>query len=122
MYCLTMRASCSESVVVPRALRMNFAVRLIMPCRLPAWAVLTLPVAVSLKRFLAPDFVFSLGILRPFLSGPRAGRSGGCWMLAEPPRHARIAVALRHTRIGPAEPGGSGRGLIRAVDVECKRP
>jgi hypothetical protein len=29
---------------------------------LPAWADITLPVPVTLKRFLAPDFVFSLGI------------------------------------------------------------
>jgi hypothetical protein len=30
---------------------------------LPAWAAITLPVAVTLKRFFAPDFVFNLGIL-----------------------------------------------------------
>ena len=35
---------------------------LIMPWRLPRWACITLPVAVTLKRFLAPDLVFSLGI------------------------------------------------------------
>jgi hypothetical protein len=29
---------------------------------LPRWAAITLPVAVTLKRFLAPDLVFSLGI------------------------------------------------------------
>jgi hypothetical protein len=33
-----------------------------MPWRLPAWAAITLPVAVTLKRFFAPDLVFSLGI------------------------------------------------------------
>ena len=49
-------------MVVPRALRMNFLVRLIMPWRLPAWAVRTVPVAVTLKRFLALDLVFILGI------------------------------------------------------------
>jgi hypothetical protein len=38
-------------------------VRLIMPWRLPAWAALTLPLAVILKRFLAPDLVLILGIL-----------------------------------------------------------
>jgi hypothetical protein len=32
-----------------------------MPWRLPRWAAITLPVAVTLKRFLAPDLVFSLG-------------------------------------------------------------
>ena len=52
--------------MVPRALRMNFVVRLIMPWRLPAAATLTWPLAVNLKRFLAPDFVFCLGILLSF--------------------------------------------------------
>src|ERR1700712_1225442 len=33
-----------------------------MPWRLPRWAAITFPVAVTLKRFLAPDLVFSLGI------------------------------------------------------------
>ena len=58
-----MRASGSERTVVPRALRRNVLERLIMPWRLPAWPALTLPVAVILKRFLAPDLVFILGIL-----------------------------------------------------------
>ncbi len=57
-----MRVSGSDRVVVPRASRMNFLVRLIIPWRLPAWAYITLPVPVILKRFFAPDFVFSLGI------------------------------------------------------------
>ena len=49
--------------MVPRAVRTNFAVRLIMPCRLPwAWALIR-PVPVILKRFLALLLVFSLGIL-----------------------------------------------------------
>src|SRR3954462_9484197 len=47
---------------VPRSWRICFLVRLIMPWRLPRWACITLPVAVTLKRFLAPDLVFSLGI------------------------------------------------------------
>jgi hypothetical protein len=33
-----------------------------MPWRLPAWAVMTLPVAEILNRFLQLDFVFILGI------------------------------------------------------------
>src|SRR5258708_3079208 len=37
-----------------------------MPWRLLAWPDTTFPVAVILKRFFAPDFVFSLGISRPF--------------------------------------------------------
>src|SRR6056297_2190852 len=55
-------ASASLITVVPRALRMNLFVRLIMPWRLPACAVLILPVAVTLNRFLQLDLVFSLGI------------------------------------------------------------
>src|SRR3954464_4918690 len=51
---------------VPRCWRICFLVRLIMPWRLPAIADFTLPLAVILKRFLAPDLVFSLGILLSF--------------------------------------------------------
>src|SRR4051812_37856898 len=51
---------------VPRSWRICFLVRLIMPWRLPAIADFTLPLAVILKRFLAPDLVFSLGILLSF--------------------------------------------------------
>src|SRR6056297_2643335 len=54
------------SVVVPRALRMNLLVRLIMPWLLPAWAATTRPVAVTLNRFLQLDFVFILGISGSF--------------------------------------------------------
>jgi len=57
-------------VVVPRALRMNLLVRLIMPWRLPACADITLPVAVTLKRFLALDLVFILGISASFIRAP----------------------------------------------------
>ena len=48
--------------LVPRSWRICFLVRLIMPWRLPAEAYITLPVPVTLKRFFAPDLVFSLGI------------------------------------------------------------
>lgn len=72
------RASGSESVVVPRALRMNLFVRLIMPWRLPAWADFTFPVAVSLNRFFAPDLVFNLGILRPFFYVVQNNKVYGC--------------------------------------------
>lgn len=66
-------------MVVPRALRMNFLVRLIIPWRLPAWATFTRPEAVVLKRFLALDLVFILGI-----SISIKGGSGGT-------RHASMA-------------------------------
>ena len=62
MYFFTIFSSAAHNTVVPRALRMNFRERLIMPWRLPAWPALILPEAVTLKRFLAPDLVFILGI------------------------------------------------------------
>src|ERR1700761_5870807 len=40
-----------------------------MPWRLPAIADFTLPLAVILKRFFAPDLVFNLGILISFKFG-----------------------------------------------------
>jgi len=45
---------------------MNLFVRLIMPWRFPAWFIRTLPVAVSLKRFFALDFVFTFGMINPY--------------------------------------------------------
>src|SRR3954462_5894155 len=61
-YFLMLSPSVLNSTRVPRSWRICFLVRLIMPWRLPRWACITLPVAVTLKRFLAPDLVFSLGI------------------------------------------------------------
>src|ERR1700758_5325764 len=61
-YFLMLSPSVLNSTLVPRNWRICFLVRLIMPWRLPRWAYLTLPPAVILKRFLAPDLVFSLGI------------------------------------------------------------
>src|SRR3954447_21146752 len=61
-YFLTLSPSVLNSTRVPRSCLICFLVRLIMPWRLPRWACITLPVAVTLKRFLAPDLVFSLGI------------------------------------------------------------
>src|SRR6201988_347429 len=61
-YFLMLSPSVLNSTRVPRSCRICFLVRLIMPWRLPRWACITLPVAVTLKRFLAPDLVFSLGI------------------------------------------------------------
>src|ERR1700719_3899137 len=61
-YFLTLSPSVLNSTRVPRSCLICFFVRLIMPWRLPRWACITLPVAVTLKRFLAPDLVFSLGI------------------------------------------------------------
>src|SRR3569833_1653762 len=54
---------------VPRCWRICFLIRLIMPWRVPAIADFTLPLPVILKRFLAPDLVFNLGILLSFRCG-----------------------------------------------------
>jgi hypothetical protein len=83
MYDFTIFSSALHSVVVPRALRMNFRERLIIPWRLPAWAANTRPVAVTLKRFFALDLVFILGIsvsslevgFDTRLGSPSAGRA-----------------------------------------------
>ena len=55
-------SSGADSVVVPRAVRINLVLRLIIPWRLPAWPATTRPLAVTLNRFLQLDFVFILGI------------------------------------------------------------
>ena len=55
-------ASDASITLVPRCWRMYFDEWLISRCRLPATPALILPVAVILKRFLAPDLVFSFGI------------------------------------------------------------
>src|SRR5262245_40981566 len=61
-YFLTVSPSVLNSTLVPRCSRIVLVVRLIMPWRLPVCWYFTLPDAVILKRFLAPDFVFNLGI------------------------------------------------------------
>src|SRR5262245_3165225 len=119
-----MRASLSFSTMVPRALRTNFVVRLIMPCRLPWACAFTLPAPVILKRFLAPLLVFSLGILLSLLARtPLRGAGGATGLKHEkPPRHAppgglrcshtaigadvqRLSARARRARHGLAEPG-----------------
>ena len=57
-------SSGADSVVVPRAVRINLVLRLIIPWRLPACAGHDTyrPLAVTLNRFLQLDLVFILGI------------------------------------------------------------
>src|SRR6478609_10680531 len=62
----TRAVSASARTVVPRFWRMYLALWLISRWRLPATPCLTLPVAVSLKRFLTPLLVFNLGIFVSF--------------------------------------------------------
>src|SRR3954447_11846129 len=77
-YFLTLSPSVLNSTRVPRSCRICFLVRLIMPWRLPRWACITLPVAVTLKRFLAPDLVFSLGIWLSCCRAPDAPDEALC--------------------------------------------
>src|SRR6185369_11943889 len=63
----TRAVSASARISVPRFWRMYLALWLISRWRLPATPCLILPVAVSLKRFLTPLLVFSLGISSPLM-------------------------------------------------------
>src|SRR5215471_5718549 len=78
-YFLILSPSVLNRTLVPRCSRICLVVRLIIPWRLPDWAKSTFPEAVTLKRFFAPDFVFSLGI---WLSFPIRARP------PDLPRHA----------------------------------
>src|SRR5438270_10548303 len=71
---LTRATSASARISVPRFWRMYLALWLIRRWRLPATPCLILPVAVSLKRFLTPLLVLSLGI---FVSLLHRGKSLG---------------------------------------------
>src|SRR3954453_12260818 len=64
----TRAVSASARTSVPRFWRMYLALWLIRRWRLPATPCLILPVAVSLKRFLTPLLVLSLGIFVSFVA------------------------------------------------------
>src|SRR5213078_3192064 len=81
----TRAVSASARTSVPRFWRIYLALWLISRWRLPATPCLILPVAVSLKRFLTPLLVFSLGIFVSLLR-PRETLSGRD--VIQPPRHA----------------------------------
>src|SRR5215468_6335295 len=72
-YFLILSPSVLNNTLVPRCSRIVLVVRLIMPWRFPDCWYFTLPVAVILKRFLAPDLVFNLGI---WLSSSARGGQG----------------------------------------------
>src|SRR4051794_35143305 len=81
----TRAVSASARTSVPRFWRIYLALWLIRRWRFPATPCLILPVAVSLKRFLTPLLVFSLGIFVSFVRRPRCpwGRD-----VIQSPRHA----------------------------------
>src|SRR5882724_12491806 len=99
---------------VPRCWRICFLVRLIMPWRLPAIDDFTLPLAVILKRFLAPDLVFSLGILLSFGSASDTGQKPGPAGKCSYERADWISFAATAALISRAAEGrGYGRGLLK---------
>ena len=63
MYDLTIFPSCLDIVVVPLNFLICEFVLLIIPCLLPAWAVITLPLADILNLFFAELLVFNFGII-----------------------------------------------------------
>ena len=63
MYDLTIFESCLDIVVVPLNFLICEFVLLIMPCLLPAWAIITLPLADILNLFFAELLVLSFGII-----------------------------------------------------------
>src|SRR3954471_14446135 len=79
---LTRAVSASDRTRVPRFWRIYLALWLISRWRLPTTPCLSLPVAVSLKRFLTPLLVLSLGIFVSFCARH--------WTrdVIQPPRHA----------------------------------
>src|SRR5437868_11498687 len=81
----TRAVSASARISVPRFWRMYLALWLISRWRLPTTPCLSLPVAVSLKRFLTPLLVLSLGI---FVSLLRPGEIPRGRDVIQPPRHA----------------------------------
>src|SRR3954465_10514804 len=74
----TRAVSASARILVPRFWRIYLALWLIRRWRLPATPILILPVAVSLKRFLTPLLVLSLGIFVSFVR---------CWSATLSNRH-----------------------------------
>src|SRR5690242_11051210 len=89
---------------------MYLALWLIRRWRLPATPALILPVAVSLKRFFAPDLVFSFGISR---RGPKVPSSSK--RVDGSPWHAfgqAVPKGAAHTRKAPRRQAGRRSGLL----------
>src|SRR5215470_19152187 len=98
-----------NSTLVPRCSRIVLVVRLIMPWRLPVCWYFTLPDAVILKRFFAPDFVFNLGIW--LSSSARNGRSARpeCAQSRIRPGAVCSELSVNRRHGSPYWPGDDGR-------------
>src|ERR1700724_235937 len=117
---------------VPRWWRICLLVRLIMPWRLPACAESTLPVPVILKRFLAPDLVFILGIWVISSTGRKRALARITAMLAlfwsmilPENRYPLFGIILssaeRMRRHGSPWPGGGKRGYMAEAALNGNR-
>src|SRR5258708_38906299 len=88
--------------------------------RLPATPALIFPVAVSLKRFLAPDFVFSFGISLRSNEAPSSGvlmsRPGMPW--ARRLRRERLVGETRATSNPGRQPHAMARTRLRTWPAE----
>jgi hypothetical protein len=75
-----------------------------------------LPVAVILKRFLAPDLVLSLGI---WLKSPLGGTHGK-WTAGRSGTPAPVLLQAKRTATAALEPGGSKPRLIRKASRKAR--
>src|SRR5206468_2246989 len=115
----------SASTSVPRFWRICLALWLISRWRLPATPCLILPVAVSLKRFFTPLFVFSLGIFvsllrltRDVCEPPRQPYRPGRSFLPKVERSgAYRGEGPRRQDWSPPCAEGVGRGTMRSMGV-----
>src|SRR3982750_1022403 len=118
----TRAVSASERTRVPRFWRMYLALWLISRWRLPTTPCLSLPVAVSLKRFLTPLLVLSLGIFVSLLHrwgatlsnrhGMPSGRAIGFPMIWKARAYRLDDARWQPTRAVPTHRGG-GNGRCR---------
>src|SRR5262245_17978148 len=101
-----------NSTLVPRCSRIVFVVRLIMPWRLPVCWYFTLPVAVILKRFLAPDLVFNLGIWLSLSARRGAGPPAEiCSLGHDGPQSGCSELSVNRRHGSPYWPGGECAAL-----------
>src|SRR3954471_15107368 len=108
---LTRAVSASDRTRVPRFWRIYLALWLISRWRLPTTPCLSLPVAVSLKRFLTPLLVLSLGIFVSFVRslGTRRYPTATACLPAGPLVFPTIWKARRYTGATPHWQGGESR-------------
>src|ERR1700729_410768 len=109
-------ASDAAITFVPRFWRMYLALWLISRCRLPATPALIRPLAVSLKRFLAPDLVFNFGILHRTLADPSSRK----WQ-NEPPWHAMGQAVRRAGASKGKGPATQGRRPLHRYETQKRQ-